>query len=291
MRDDFAIFILTHGRPDRQPTVTSLRRAGYTGKLFYVIDDEDETGNEYRARYGSDNVLEFSKAAIAPSVDIGDNTPGHSGVVYARNAAYDLAATLNLTYFGVFDDDYTTFKYRMYDHKNGSPYKDYNSYGIHSMDQVLESLINFLDTTPVATVAMQQGGDAIGGPKGAMAKVWLKRKAMNSFICATDRRITYMGRINEDVNAYVLLGSTGTLFYTYTPLQLEQLPTQSNPQGLTDLYLDAGTYVKSFYTLLYRPASVTIQMMGTVEPRLHHRVNWNQTVPKLVSESLRNTPN
>ncbi|EFN6257501.1 hypothetical protein FVI12_21595 [Escherichia coli] len=43
MRDDFCAFILTHGRPDKVLTYRTLRRAGYTGKIFIVVDDEDKT--------------------------------------------------------------------------------------------------------------------------------------------------------------------------------------------------------------------------------------------------------
>ncbi|EFC6976332.1 hypothetical protein DFZ72_21860 [Escherichia coli] len=39
MRDDFCAFILTHGRPDKVLTYRTLRRAGYTGKIFIVVDD------------------------------------------------------------------------------------------------------------------------------------------------------------------------------------------------------------------------------------------------------------
>ncbi|GCZ20856.1 TPA: hypothetical protein N6771_000356 [Escherichia coli] len=45
MRDDFCAFILTHGRPDKVLTYRTLRRAGYTGKIFIVVDDEDKTRN------------------------------------------------------------------------------------------------------------------------------------------------------------------------------------------------------------------------------------------------------
>lgn len=46
MRDDFCAFILTHGRPDKVLTYRTLRRAGYTGKIFIVVDDEDKTRNQ-----------------------------------------------------------------------------------------------------------------------------------------------------------------------------------------------------------------------------------------------------
>jgi len=52
MRNDFCIFILTHGRPDRVHSYDSLIKAGYTGKVYIVIDDEDKTAAEYRKKFG-----------------------------------------------------------------------------------------------------------------------------------------------------------------------------------------------------------------------------------------------
>ena len=40
-----------------------------------------------------------------------------------------------------------------------------------------------------------------------------------------------MGRINEDVNAYVSLGLKGSLFLTYPRIRLEQKETQANSGG------------------------------------------------------------
>ena len=105
MRDDFCAFILTHGRPDNVKTLKTLEKAGYTGKVYIVIDDEDDNEQEYRK--------------------------------------------------------------------------------------------------------IAQGGDFIGGAKSLNFRKGILRKAMNTFICDTERPFTFVGRINEDVNTYVTLGSRG----------------------------------------------------------------------------------
>ena len=63
--DDFAVFILTHGRPNSVKTIKTLKKCGYTGKVFIVIDDEDETVT-FETTYGAVsqrhiNVLNFTK--------------------------------------------------------------------------------------------------------------------------------------------------------------------------------------------------------------------------------------
>jgi len=70
-------------------------------------------------------------------------------------------------------------------------------------------------------------------------------------------------------------------------LQITQLQTQGNTGGMTELYLDAGTYVKSFYTVMYAPSFVVVSMMGAKFKRLHHRITWPDAVPYIVSEEFR----
>ena len=45
---------------------------------------------------------------------------------------------------------------------------------------------------------------------------------------------------------YVTLGSRGEKIFSVTDASLIQKETQANAGGLTDIYLDVGTYVKSF---------------------------------------------
>lgn len=93
--------------------------------------------------------------------------------------------------------------------------------------------------------------------------------------------------VNEDVNAYVTLGHRGLLFLTFFNVRLNQTPTQASSGGLTEIYLDQGTYLKSFYSVLYAPSCVKVSWTGYVNPRLHHRVAWNNAVPKIVRECWR----
>ena len=135
---------------------------------------------------------------------------------------------------------------------------------------------------------MSQNGDWIGGDQSGMAKkLALKRKCMNSFFCSTERPFEFMGRINEDVNAYTSLGAIGNVFFTIPNVSLKQTDTQTNEGGLTDIYLSQGTYVKSFYSVLFSPSSVKVSVLNTENARLHHRVSWNNAVPKILNEKYK----
>jgi len=93
--------------------------------------------------------------------------------------------------------------------------------------------------------------------------------------------------MNEDVNTYVTLGSRGVLFGTIPMISLVQTATQSQKNGITDMYLRFGTYCKAFTTVMMHPSSVRISMMNTSNPRIHHLIKWKNTTPMIVSEQYR----
>ena len=286
MREDFCAFILTHGRPDKVITYRSLRSHGYTGKVFIVIDDEDQTGEEYKRIYG-DDVLVFSKDEVGLYTDQFDNFSDRRTALWARNACWDLAKQMGYRYFIQLDDDYTHWKY----HRTGRGHRlsaslteEYHAWKLRSLDAVFDALVRFIETTPIKTVALSQGGDHIGDSGGSTSPRRFKRKAMNSFVCDTAKPFLFRGRINDDVNTYVSLGRTGDLFFTDMQIQLEQLLTQSNTGGMTELYLDSGTYVKSFYTVMAAPSCTSINLMGRFNKRLHHKINWRKAVPLIIPE-------
>lgn len=223
MRDDFCAFILTHGRPDKVLTYRTLRRAGYTGKIFIVVDDEDKTRNQYMAEFG-EQVLVFSKADIASRFDEADNFCDRRSIFYARNACFDLAKLVGCKYFIQLDDDYHEFQFRV-DRNYDQAY-----FPIRKLDAILSEMLAYYESIPALSIAMSQGGDFLGDNGGHAS--WVKRKAMNSFICSVDRPFSFMGRINEDVNTYTNLGRCGELFMTIGAVQLAQLPRQRRQQIL-----------------------------------------------------------
>lgn len=278
---EFAAFILTHGRPDRVVTYDTLRRSGYTGRIVLLVDDEDKTREQYLEKFG-DQVEIFSKVEIAKTFDEADNFGDRRAIIYARNASFEVAKRLGIRYFIQLDDDYRRFQHRF------NRELDYKPRVLKKLDAVFAALLRFYISSGVDSIAVAQGGDFIGGESSPNAqKIRLKRKCMNSFLCSTDRPFRFVGRINEDVNTYTRLASTGLLLFTTNQLTLEQIQTQSNAGGMTELYLDSGTYVKSFYSIIFQPSSVKIKLMQSKNPRLHHSVAWEKTVPMVLRETVK----
>lgn len=279
MRDDFVVFILSHGRADRIFTLDSLLKKGrYTGKWYVVIDNEDETAQEYFKRF-PDHVLQFDKLAVSSTFDPGDLSEDRRTIVYARNACFDLARQIGVKYFLELDDDYVYFAFRrLIDDK-------FHAIFCRDLDTVYSIMVDFLEVSGALSVAFAQGGDFIGGARGTGAKKAVLRKCMNSFFCSVDRPFQFIGRINEDVNTYTTLASRGGLFLTITNVMLCQKITQSNKGGMTDVYLEKGTYLKSFYTVMMMPSAVKIATIsGGKHRRIHHQVTWNNTEPCILHE-------
>lgn len=283
MRSDFAVFIISHGRPNKVKTIKTLLSCGYTGKYYIVMDDEDKTIDEYIAIYGRDKILTFSKDYAATKFDIMDNFEGRGVPTYARNILHELAENLGFTYFLELEDDYTGFLYR---------YKDGNSLRackLSHFDAIVDAFIEFLEVSNAKTVAFVQGGDLLGGWDRTIWKTRCIRKAMNCFFCKVDRAFICDGRFNDDVNSYIKYGNLGDLYLSCVDVCMVQPNTQSSSGGITEAYKLYGTYVKSFYSVMLRPDCVRVQgMNGTGgNNRFHHIINWDNAVPKIISSVYR----
>jgi ligand-binding sensor protein len=280
--NDFVVFILSHGRANNIYTLNTLRKCGYTGKVVFIVDNEDESIDEYFSNFKDVEV--FDKLKISKTFDEYDNFQDRRAIIYARNVCFEIAKKLGYKYFIQMDDDYTYFEYRIYNEQKQKPQK------IKNLDSVLLALLDFYKSTPFSTISIAQGGDFIGGKHNNMAKKpTIYRKCMNSFICSVDKPFQFVGRINEDVNTYTKKQSIGLLMGTIPMIALGQKTTQKNNGGMSDLYLDSGTYVKSFYSVIGMPSSVHIKPMGDKHMRLHHAINWNCTVPKILSPEIKKT--
>lgn len=277
--DNFAVFILTHGRPNNVKTHKTLRKQGYNGKIVLILDDQDKSSEEYKRNYPDCEFYIFNKKEAIEQTDSADNTGNPKAVVYARNMCHRIASELGLEFFLELDDDYSTFMFTSDKNDNWTRPE------IKNINQVFSIFIEFLKSTPIDTVCFAQGGDFIGGKESDHgSNIKLSRKAMNAFFCKTDRVFQFYGLINEDVNMYVLNGSRGRLCFTSSMVQVNQVMTQQNSGGLTTIYLELGTYVKSFYSVMFHPSSVTIKEMGSSHKRLHHSIKADLTYPKIISQ-------
>ena len=190
MSKNFAVFIMVYGRPEKNWTYRLLKKSGYTGKIYLVGDDLDKTIDGYRKKYG-DQLIVFDKKKSALNLDTGDNSGDFRSTLFASNKIFDLAKERGIDNFFIMCDDYTEFNYRFDNNLNYVT----NKY-IRNLDVIFNSMVKFMDSNKqVSCIAMAQTGDFIGGKDGSMAKkCTLKRKAMNTFLCKTNRRFKTIWR-------------------------------------------------------------------------------------------------
>lgn len=282
MKNNFCVFILTHGRPNNVLTIKTLEKCGYKGMLYLVVDDEDKTIDEYKKNFGEEYVKVFNKKSMAEKVDEANNFDERRTITHARNACFQIAKEIGVEYFLQLDDDYYEFDYKFIGVKGMKMPKDIN----YTFDMVIE----FYKSTNALSVAFAQTGDFIGGiDNGKGVYRFSKRKCMNSFFCSTRREFQFIGSMNEDVNTYTTLSNRGELFLTIPVLAINQKDSQSQKGGITDMYLRFGTYCKAFTTTMMHPSGVKVSMMRADNPRLHHSINWNSTTPMIISEKHKKT--
>lgn len=278
---DFAVYILTYGRAHNVITYDLLRRLNYTGKIYLVCSDDDKMLDEYKKKYG-DEVIVFNKEDYQGKFDICDNLDDKRVVVYARNAMWDIADRLHIKYFLVLDDDYRCFRY--ISDKKGN----YKCNFVRDLDKIFQIYVDYYKKIPALSICMIQGGDLIGGAMNSMfSDNVMKRKVMNTWFCSTDRKFEIIGRINEDCNTYIYLGTQGKLFLQLPEIRMNQTQTQASEGGLTEFYLDTGTYFKSFYTVMVAPSCARVALMPGVGSRLHHRISWDNCCSKIIREKYK----
>ena len=153
---DFAVFICTHGRAKNQITYAQLRQSGYTGKVYFVVDDADTQLNDYKELYG-DDVLVFSKKDYYLKQDTFINKPIEKCVLYARNACIDFARNMGIEYFACCDDDIKSFAYKLV---RGNKLISKRAV---KLDRFLNAVVEFMKATDFRILSAVEEGQYIGG--------------------------------------------------------------------------------------------------------------------------------
>ena len=275
-KNKYCVFILSYGRANNVKTIKLLEKQKYTGEYYILCSLDDNTLNQYKNKYGK-KILTFDKK-------ISDTdrcyNQGYKAVVFARNEVYKIAEKLGYEYFIVLDDDYTYITNRFYFENNKI---ENTKNGYLNLDILFSSLHKFYVNANLDVLSISQTGDLIGYNFKYML-AGLSRKSMNLFFLSTSRKVTFKGLTNEDTTMYVIEGMRGKKIFSITNIVLNQEMTQQNQGGLTDIYKEQGTYVKTFYTIMNAPSCVRIKKLGENHFRYHHLIIWNKCLPKIINK-------
>lgn len=279
--NSFCIFILTYGRPHKQATLKTLKRNGVTAPIYLICSDDDLKLKEYQKEYG-DTVKIFNKKQAIKECNIDLMFNDHEqlkAVIYARHFVFKIAKQLKYQFFVMLDDDYSGF--------HVADFKNKVWRGKLNLQYIFQKCIDFYAKNEILLgFSTSQGGDFIGGI--TMDKNKVKRKAMNVFFCDTKRPLNFKGIINEDTNFYIDDGAKYGITMQIHNIKVTQHQTQTNQGGLTDIYLESGTYVKSFYSVILAPSAVKVSLMMTKNKRPHHKINYNAICPKILRANTKN---
>lgn len=274
--NDFAVFILSHGRADTITTYKALRNGGYTGRTYVVIDNEDDQEELYRQKFW-DDIIQFDKRDYLEKTDLGDLDTDRRIGVFARNFIQDEAKRLGYKFHLQLDDDVHGFTYRF------AQGKVLRALHCSHLDEVFSGMVEYMKETPITSLSFALSAYNMGGVDGSI-KEGMTRKTMTTFLMRADDVQYFHMRMNDDITTSLINGMRGKLYYSYLPIEVEVDKTQVKAGGMTDIYQKNGTYRKSFYSVMCCPSCVNVSAMGITDYRIHHTISWNNAVPKLLSE-------
>lgn len=278
MRDDFAFFIVSNGRPNNQATLDQILNSGYSGDWFIVCDDLDVKLDEYKERYG-DKILVFNKVEWAEKTDTYESSHDLRSVVYARNASIQLARDLGYKYMAQFDDDQKRFTLRV---EEGDKLR--SQVVEENMDAVLSAYVQLLEDTPIEVLAMGNGMNYIGGLNGAFQKrmgTWL----YSTFFIKLDSEIEFRGLHNEDYILTSHYAKRGHLLYNIYDVQTNDFQRGTNEGGLFDIYQATSSYQLAFYAILESPDSTLIRTDSLGQSHISQYQKYR--IPRLLNEKWR----
>lgn len=273
MRDDFAVFILTHGRAKQQKTLETLSKCGYSGKWYLIIDDEDDQIKTYYERYGK-HVIEFSKREVESMFDTMTNAKEYRSVVYARNAVYDIAKSLGIRYIFMFDDDITGLQFRVVKDNKLKGFK------IHQIERLFAGMMEYMESAKLAMLGFSQAGAYVGGAKSQKYQDGCQRNMSQAMLVDVQNPVEFRGIFNEDLHASLDLANQGRVALATMLVSIQAPERMSNAGGLHDLYMENTTYARDFYSIMLYPAVETF-VQNKAEIKIRH--NHLAFVPKILN--------
>lgn len=282
MRDDFAVFILTHGRPNKQLTLNTLLSGGYTGRYYLVLDDTDPTIQEYVDNYGPEHIYVFDKNHYINTSEVGTNCPSYKCILYAKNAAEDIAVSLNLKAFVIADDDIHTFRFRYPENDllRSQPIRG-------TMDSIIEAYVDFLLSTDSAALGF---GPTLCYFAGASIfendRVQTLRIPYNFTFRNVSQKVEWVSSYGEDVITDMVMSKVGQKWMVLPFVQFDCVaPGSGASGGMAETYKSHSQFKLVMYDFMYLPASI--------KPLLHQGKKWvcgiqrTESFPKIISPSYK----
>lgn len=274
----FAVFIPTHGRADCQLTYKLLRKSGYTGKIFLVVDDEDKELWKYKKRY-SDILLVFNKKEWESRTDTATNKRGLKSVVFARKFIEEKAKEMGYDFILVPDDDISRLSYRYV--KNG----EFKSKSVNKADRLFEKVVNFINNGNIAILGFGWDAGYIGGANGKFKKGLIQGRSCEIIFRNLKIPVNYRSVINEDMIVNIETSMKGHPVFELTKVSCNVPKRGTNEGGNNGLYKTyKSEYAIQFYSVMHFPSCCYMKMK---KGKIQLCTNWKNAIPKILSESYK----
>lgn len=273
---NFAVFITTHSRVESTTTYDTLRRAGYTGKIYTVVDNEDEQLMRYLNRYP--DVLVYNKQLQFNRCDKVIKTTQKASVTYARNAVEEYAKHFKLDTFLVCDDDIIGLRYRWVE---GDTVRSLAM--TSGLDKVLEYYAQFILDHDIAVTSFVHMLFYMSGVHNLNKRISEQRDAVQIFFRNTKFDMNWIGVMRQDILTNTETSKRGYIwwalpFITYDAKAMNE--TGENKGGMIDTYKNISEFERTFLGVITSPFCIKV---GCANDRI--KMSWNKSAsyPMIVS--------
>ena len=265
-KDNFAVYITTHERAEEQLTLDTLRRQGYTGKIFLVVDNEDPQLSQYKDRF-KDMVVTFDKRKAMEKSDTMFNKRDRPSPLFARNWVLKEARKGQYCQGLIIDDDIKSMDYRYEDHGKLRGQK------VTVLDKVFESLMDFMNESGVNSVGFAVADHFFGGLNSDIVMNRITPRLYNDYFFNEKSDFEFVGFHTEDLVSCEINENTGTPLWTICDICLSSPPVGTSEGGMAATYDSKWQWANAFLPLMARPdvGGIKLNKAGN---------EWRDSVPK-----------
>ena len=276
MRDDFAIFICTYGRPNNQLTLNTLRKSGYTGRIYLVLDNTDSTIQQYIDNYGADNIVIFDKNHYINSIETVSNDPKYACIVYAKNAVENIAKIIGLKSFVIADDDVFSLRFR---------YADCNVLRskriVSHMDDVVDEINDFLLNANLCAVSPLYTTFFMNGVKSLESDSIENARYMYIFVFRNSAyTVNWISDYVEDNITSFEQNKVGNCMLSIPFVQHDSTPPKKRTEGGMSETYASNTFLLCMRGCTIEPAYMSAQWYKT---KFVPKIQRKNSLPKIIS--------
>lgn len=269
----FAILIISHKRADTQLTYETFKKAGYTGEIYIVVDDEDPQLEDYKRKYG-DIIKVFSKDEMLEITETVDNFRNKTNCVLPSMYLKKFAEENNLEFYMRVDDDILSVRERYVE--DGL----FKGKDVENLDKVIDLFIEYMRKANISCLSFGNDGGYIGGANGKFRN-GMGRNNNQTFIMKTADKLEFIGTRAEDFNMVATYSKIGKLIYEVYKISIGSPERGSNEGGLKEDYEQSGFYTANFYSVIVAPYCCKIGMRNG---KITLKRKWDRFAPMVISE-------